>query len=125
MKAPSGFEPHTAISTIAWRNSSANTTRTISSGLTRTSFRRYRRLRWVSNLLGGAQLDGVAVGIEDPKLAARHVARRLEELDVQLLEGALGFLEIFHIESDMGSHRIDDTLALLGRDQMNLIVADL
>src|SRR5262249_10109340 len=58
-------------------------------------------------LLVGPQLDRVAVGVEDPELAARtQVGGGFEKLDAHILERALGLIEVGHLEGDVRTQRI-------------------
>src|SRR5271154_6562484 len=72
----------------------------------------------------GAQLDRVAVGIEDPQLTARAHVRPLEKLDAHLLERALGLLEVFDVECHVRAERVGLLPAVLARDDMQRVVAD-
>src|SRR5262245_7447097 len=75
-------------------------------------------------LLVGPQLDGVAVGVENPELTAgAHVGWGFEKLDPHILEGALGLLEVGHLERDMYTERIGLAPVVLARDQVNRVLA--
>src|SRR5271157_1372938 len=75
-------------------------------------------------LLCGAKLDRVAVGIEDPELASSGIRRRFEKFDSAAVQISLGGLEIFDLNREMRTQRIDLAHALVAGDQVDLVFTD-